>query len=154
MPVEMKEEAEAILKDDKIDEHEEEVAKTILGLYIKMIDKEAELLDTVKADYEDKLKKKDDQLVQICTVLIGAMLGTTIFEMIGNGYSPVSIILLGVKIGLGMLMSVGVMFIKAKFPSLLMPLIKGTEILKPLADPVIATALDKMNAMLVKENGN
>jgi hypothetical protein len=141
-------EVATLIEDDKITSEESDRTVAALKLAIQLTRQQEDAKAEIIADYEDRLKAKDKQVVVLTTIIAGAIFGSAIMQYLQDGMDWTRIGFMLLQIGIGILSAILILFIKQRVPALLPKLKSATDILVPLVDPRLKQGLQAVGQIV------
>lgn len=137
-----------VIADNQITPVESDKTIAALNGALAIMDKTSEREADIHAQYQDKLKDKDTQLLKVLSAFISSVLLSTIVLLTTLGVSWDSIAGIGATLGIQFLVGLVIVWLKDKAPVVVAALKKGTEVVRPLLSPAARQGLDTLTKIV------
>jgi len=137
-----------VIADNQITPVESDKTIAALNGALAIMDKPSEREADIHAQYQDKLKDKDTQLLKVLSAFISSVLLSTIVLLTTLGVSWDSIAGIGATLGIQFLVALVIVWLKDKAPVVVAALKKGTEVVRPLLSPAARQGLDTLTKIV------
>lgn len=137
-----------VIADNQITPDESNKTIAALNGALAIMDKTSEREADIHAQYQDKLKDKDTQLLKVLSAFISSVLLSTIVLLTTLGVSWDSIAGIGATLGIQFLVGLVIVWLKDKAPVVVAALKKGTEVVRPLLSPAARQGLDTLTKIV------
>jgi transposase len=147
--------AKEVMADGVISQEESDRTVVALNSALAIMDKQAEREADIHAQYQDKLKEKDAQLLKIIGAFVSSVMIMSIVLFTAAGLSIKSIIGMGGTLAAQFLLGIVIVWLKDRAPAVVAGIKKATEIIKPLLDPRVQAGVEVISKLVEgAKNGN
>ena len=119
-----------------------------LKLAASITKQQNDVIAEVQAKAADQLKQKDVELVKVGSIMFSALSGIAIVQDLENGVSWMSVGLTLLMFGLSFVLTIGIQWVKNKYPTILPTVKTMTDTITPLLDPKLKQGIKAVGQVI------